>query len=256
MAKEQKATEQFSAIEEFKPNLTMWMAKQNLKLALPVDAVKTKKQYGIDLEYVNPTILEDILDTRVGVWDVETTGMYQVGQSVTVSVRLKIHCTDGIISYDGIGMEPLASKAFEDPLTIAYNKAFFKACKSAGLGRDLARKQEHELPYFRPAGQESNHVTQQQLPMTQGQVSAKVNEPVTTGRVQSQQPNQAAAPQSDQGNRPQIPASIKQKNFIKSLLGEGANEELACLAKFKVAFDDLTSSMASSWIKELNESKN
>lgn len=137
--------------------------KKALAEPVPSELISHRQQGGFDIAFVNVTNCKDLLDDRVGHWNAFVHEFKQIGESICVVVRLRIHADDGVYEQDGTGIKALSSNSYGDPFSNAYAQAFRRACEGHGLSREFwrrtageARRTNETLPPPRPAnhGQE------------------------------------------------------------------------------------------------------
>ena len=116
--------------------------KSRLAEPIPPASISSKTIQKHHIEYVNVTVMKDLLDERAGVWEALVMDTRQVGENLCCVVRVSIHAADGIFSQDGTGIEELVVSGYGDAFSNAYAQAFRRACESHGLGRELWRKKE------------------------------------------------------------------------------------------------------------------
>lgn len=99
--------------------------------------IKTRKQGGSDIQYLEWHTAAQYLDHYAPGWSWNILSISQVGNLVTVHGRLSITASDGIVDRDATGIEDVDAKGYGDAVSNASAMAFKRACAMFGLARHL-----------------------------------------------------------------------------------------------------------------------
>lgn len=104
-----------------------------LRIPLPAELIKQRKQGGSIIDYIEWTTALDILDEYVGNYSVDISKMFEIGGYVVIEVGITINGERRA----NIGSEKLSHTGFGDPFTNAFAQAFKRAAASWGIARGL-----------------------------------------------------------------------------------------------------------------------
>src|SRR5439155_934588 len=111
---------------------------RNLRRAVPPALVKTRKQGGTELSYLEWSSVADLLDIHAPGWDYEIKEVKQVGEWVVATVAIII---DGV-RRENTGVEKIDSNGYGDPISNAVAMAFKRCAAVFGVGRDLYQEDD------------------------------------------------------------------------------------------------------------------
>lgn len=243
----------YKPIEEGNIALPFAMIKENLALPLPENLIRRKPigNGGAQIDYVNVTDMEDLLDHRAGVWTIDEVVYVVDPGGMTCTVKLVIHASDGKFSMVGTGQEVFSTNAYGDPASNAFAQAFKRACKMLGLGRELWRKEENTSNSSQIVQRQPEHQVNRPMNSSQSQ-----RPPSQTGQQQrppAQQSNQNQGQGQGQGQAVDY-ITAKQLGMIRSVcINKNIDEQKVAMSKFNSNVEDLTKSQASEMIKFITE---
>ena len=109
------------------------------ELQKPIDPrhFRTRKQGSTTVTYVPWAILAKCLTYRAPGWCWEIQSVQQIGESVVVTGRLSIPCSDGLLNFGAVASEPLNGKTMAPSVESAASGALRRACALAQIGIDL-----------------------------------------------------------------------------------------------------------------------
>ena len=113
---------------------------QELTKELPSDVVKTRKQGGAELSYIEWFTAADYLDRLAIDWSSKVESVHVAGGNVIVVVSITI---DGV-TRSNVGLEPLDTSSYGDPASNSFAMAFKRAAALFGLARHLYHKDAPE----------------------------------------------------------------------------------------------------------------
>lgn len=108
-------------------------------LSKPVDPrhVRTRKQGGKELEYLPWTVICRCLHSRAPGWSWTLLSVQEIGGYVSVSGRLTVPCSDGVLTWDAVASEPLKESTWAPPIESAASGCLRRAAALALLGTEL-----------------------------------------------------------------------------------------------------------------------
>lgn len=107
-------------------------------LAEPIDKRhwRQRKQGNVMLDYVPWAVLAKCLHARTNAWQWALIEVKTIGDTVVVSGRLTISCSDGDLIYEAVSSEPLNTKG-APPVETAASSCLRRAASLSGLGISL-----------------------------------------------------------------------------------------------------------------------
>jgi len=109
------------------------------ELARTIDArhIRTRKQGGINLSYVPWALIVRHLHYRAPGFCWEIRQVQQIGDWVSVTGRLSIPTSDGVLIFENVASESLKSTNHAPPIECAASSALRRCAACAGLGHEL-----------------------------------------------------------------------------------------------------------------------
>lgn len=102
--------------------------------------IKTRKQGGSDISYIEWHTAAQYLDYFAPGWSWRILSVSQVSNLVTIHGRLSIPSADGVVERDATGIEEVDAKGYGDAVSNASAMSFKRACAMFGLARHLYQK--------------------------------------------------------------------------------------------------------------------
>ena len=102
--------------------------------------LKTRRQGGTELTYIEWHTAVKYLDHFCPGWSYHVKGVQLVGNLVTVIASISIPCVEGVIVREASGCEPIDSKWYGDPCSNAEAMALKRAASKFGLAIYLYEK--------------------------------------------------------------------------------------------------------------------
>jgi hypothetical protein len=112
----------------------------DLSKPLPERHLRTRKQGGQSLTYIEWHMAIKYLDHFAPGWSCVVRNISQIGGRCVVTVRISIPCLEGIISREATGTEDEELKGYGDPSSNAEAMALKRAAAKFGLGLYLYSK--------------------------------------------------------------------------------------------------------------------
>ncbi len=112
------------------------------ELSRPVAArhLKTRKQGGAELSYIEWHTAVKYLDLFAPGWSYHVKSVALVGSLVTVIASISIPCLEGVVTREATGCEDADSKGYGDAVSNAEAMALKRAAAKFGLGLYLYQK--------------------------------------------------------------------------------------------------------------------
>jgi len=127
----QGPTEGLRSIKDIISDLSKPLAQRHLK---------TRRQGGTELTYIEWHTAVRYLDHYAAGWSYNVKSVSLVGNLVTVVASISIPTIEGIITREATGCEPFDTKGYGDPCSNAEAMALKRAAAKFGLGRYLYEK--------------------------------------------------------------------------------------------------------------------
>jgi hypothetical protein len=102
--------------------------------------LKTRKQGGHDLTYIEWHTAVKYLDHFAPGWSYAVKSVSQVGNLVTVVASISIPCLEGVVTREATGCEDSDAKGYGDPVSNAEAMALKRAAAKFGCGLYLYQK--------------------------------------------------------------------------------------------------------------------
>jgi len=102
--------------------------------------LRTRKQGGAELTYIEWHTAVKYLDWRCPGWSFEVRAVQEIGDKCVVTVRLSIPCLEGIVWREATGQEDMACKGYGDSSSNAEAMALKRAAAKFGLTIALYEK--------------------------------------------------------------------------------------------------------------------
>src|SRR5262249_23234406 len=102
--------------------------------------LKTRKQGGHDITFIEWHTAVKYLDYHAAGWSYADKSVQLVGSLVTVIASISIPCLEGIITREATGCEDADSKGYGDSVSNAEAMALKRAASKFGLGLYLYQK--------------------------------------------------------------------------------------------------------------------
>ena len=102
--------------------------------------LKTRKQGGAELTYIEWHTAVKYLDFHAPGWNYAVKSVQLVGSLVTVIASISIPCSEGVITREATGCEDADSKGYGDAVSNAEAMALKRAASKFGLGLYLYQK--------------------------------------------------------------------------------------------------------------------
>ena len=111
-------------------------------LSKPVAArhIKTRKQGGSELSYIEWHVAASYLDHYAPGWSWQILSIQEIGKLVVVHGRLSIPATEGLVTRDATGIEEIDAKGYGDAVSNATAMGFKRSAALFGLARHLYSK--------------------------------------------------------------------------------------------------------------------
>jgi hypothetical protein len=111
-------------------------------LSQPVNPrrLRTRMQGGKQITYLPWYQAVKCLDHFAPGWTYEVRSVVQIGDAVSITVRISIPCIEGIVWREATGIEPLKVKGYGDPTSNAESMALRRAAAKFGLCLNLYGK--------------------------------------------------------------------------------------------------------------------
>src|SRR5215510_7333557 len=122
---EEAATISPRSIKDIIAGLSKPLAKRHLK---------TRRQGGAELTYIEWHTAVKYLDFHAPGWSYSVRGVQLVGNLVTVIASISIPCLEGVITREATGCEEADSKGYGDSVSNAEAMALKRAAAKFGLG--------------------------------------------------------------------------------------------------------------------------
>ncbi len=113
---------------------------ENLSKPLKARHLKTRKQGGADITFIEWHTAVKYLDLYAPGWSYSVRGVGLVGKLVTVTASISIPCAEGVVTREATGCEDLDAKGYGDPVSNAEAMALKRAASKFGLGLYLYSK--------------------------------------------------------------------------------------------------------------------
>jgi hypothetical protein len=109
------------------------------ELSRPVDRrhVRTRRQGGREISYLPWPVICRCLHHRAPGWSWTLVSVSEIGEWVSVTGRLTVPCSDGVLSWDAVASEPLSHAGFAPPIETAASSALRRAAGLCLLGLEL-----------------------------------------------------------------------------------------------------------------------
>ena len=113
-------------------------AETSKALSKPIDERhrRQRKQGKAVLDYYPWAVLCKCLHSRTNSWQWELIEVKTIGETVVVSGRLTIDCSDGKLTYEAVSSEQLNTPG-APPVETAASSCLRRACSLSGLGLEL-----------------------------------------------------------------------------------------------------------------------
>lgn len=118
-------------IQEIIADLTKPVAERHLK---------TRKQGGSELTYIEWHTAVKYLDHLAPGWSYYVKSIQLVGKLVTVIASISIPCKEGVVTREATGCEEADAKGYGDACSNAEAMALKRAASKFGLARNLYEK--------------------------------------------------------------------------------------------------------------------
>jgi hypothetical protein len=102
--------------------------------------LKTRKQGGHELTYIEWHTAVKYLDYHAAGWSYHVRSVAQVGNLVVVVASISIPCAEGVITREATGCEEADAKGYGDAVSNAEAMALKRASSKFGLGLYLYQK--------------------------------------------------------------------------------------------------------------------
>ncbi len=102
--------------------------------------LKTRKQGGHDLTYIEWHTAVKYLDLFAAGWSYHVKSVALVGSLVTVIASISIPCSEGVVTREATGCEESDAKGYGDAVSNAEAMALKRAAAKYGLGLYLYQK--------------------------------------------------------------------------------------------------------------------
>jgi hypothetical protein len=102
--------------------------------------LKTRKQGGHELTYIEWHTAVKYLDLFAAGWSYHVRSVAQVGNLVTVIAAISIPCLEGVITREATGCEEADAKGYGDAVSNSEAMALKRAASKFGLGLYLYQK--------------------------------------------------------------------------------------------------------------------
>lgn len=102
--------------------------------------LKTRRQGGADLTYIEWHTAVKYLDLYAPGWSYAVKSVAQVGSLVTVIASISIPCLEGVITREATGCEEADAKGYGDAVSNSEAMALKRAASKFGLGLYLYQK--------------------------------------------------------------------------------------------------------------------
>jgi hypothetical protein len=112
----------------------------DLSKPLAARHLKTRKQGGHDLTYIEWHTAVKYLDHFAPGWSYAVKSVSQVGSLVTVIASISIPCLEGVVTREATGCEDADNKGYGDSVSNAEAMALKRAASKYGLGLHLYQK--------------------------------------------------------------------------------------------------------------------
>jgi len=112
----------------------------DLSKPLAARHLKTRKQGGHDLTYIEWHTAVRYLDHFAPGWSYAVKSVAQVGSLVTVIASITIPCSEGVVTREATGCEEADAKGYGDAVSNAEAMALKRAAAKFGLGLYLYSK--------------------------------------------------------------------------------------------------------------------
>jgi Rad52/22 family double-strand break repair protein len=111
-------------------------------LSQPVNPMRlrTRMQGGKQIAYLPWYQAVKYLDHFAPGWSYEVRSVVQIGDAVSITVRISIPCAEGIVCREATGYETLNVKGYGDPTSNAESMALRRAAAKFGLCLSLYGK--------------------------------------------------------------------------------------------------------------------
>lgn len=113
---------------------------EKLSEEVPEELIKTLKQGGADISYVEWHVVTDILDRVCPDWELEITGIKDIAGKIATTVAITI---EGV-RRENIGIEDLSVDSYGDFAVNSFSTAFKRSAALFGVGRHLYKKDRPE----------------------------------------------------------------------------------------------------------------
>lgn len=112
----------------------------DLSKPLPKRHLKTRKQGGAELTYIEWHTAVKYLDHFAPGWSYHVHHLQLVGKLVTVVASISIPCAEGVVTREATGCEEAEAKGYGDAVSNAEAMALKRAASKFGLGLYLYQK--------------------------------------------------------------------------------------------------------------------
>jgi hypothetical protein len=112
----------------------------DLSKPLAARHLKTRKQGGHELTYIEWHTAVRYLDHFAPGWSYAVKSVAQVGALVTVIASISIPCLEGVVTREATGCEEAAAKGYGDAVSNSEAMALKRAAAKFGLGLYLYQK--------------------------------------------------------------------------------------------------------------------
>src|SRR5262249_43648021 len=112
----------------------------DLSKPLAAKHLKTRKQGGAELTYIEWHTAVKYLDYYAPGWDYRVKSVSLVGNLVTVIASISIPCLEGVVTREATGCEPVDSKGYGDAVSSAEAMALKRAAAKFHLALYLYSK--------------------------------------------------------------------------------------------------------------------
>jgi hypothetical protein len=102
--------------------------------------LKTRRQGGAELTYIEWSTAIKYLDFHASGWSYSVKSVSMVGNLVTVIASISIPCAEGVVTREATGCEEADAKGYGDPCSNAEAMALKRAASKFGLGLYLYSK--------------------------------------------------------------------------------------------------------------------
>lgn len=102
--------------------------------------LKTRKQGGAELTYIEWHTAVKYLDHMAPGWSYAIKSVSLVGKLITVVAAISIPCAEGTVTREATGCEEADAKGYGDPVSNAEAMALKRAASKFGLARNLYEK--------------------------------------------------------------------------------------------------------------------